>query len=427
MKDILENYFENNNSEIEHEVYLIQKEDTFDINSFFTEGAFLSFVKIHIDKMKEILCVDKKSNIYYIELYVEATLRSKIKELFELGEKRDYLKSHLEELKKLELPEQRSKEWFDMRKNVLTASSLADALGKGHFNTRDDLLIDKTSIVPKPFIINDIIQWGVKYEQVATDFYENLNKVKIVEFGLVPHPTFPIFGASPDGICDEDSPQEFIGRMLEIKCPPKRVFTHEVPKHYWMQMQGQLEVCDLEECDFLQVKVEEYDDEQEYEEDSLVVNEEVIHGKTSDNIPKGLVIAYSLKKKETDKFDIHYEYSPWAIPIKEIVEWRDQTLLTLAKKYKDDPELVYSVYEVKWWKITRYECTLVRRDTGWWLETVPEIIRFWDEVEHYRKVGNDEIVQKKNSRKRGKRAKKEKVFTIPVLDDSYQLMDSDDE
>ena len=42
--------------------------------------------------------------------------------------------------------------------------------------------------------------------------------------------------------------------MLEIKCPPIRKFTTEVPEHYWIQMQGQLETCDLEECDFLQVK-----------------------------------------------------------------------------------------------------------------------------------------------------------------------------
>ena len=60
---------------------------------------------------------------------------------------------------------------------------------------------------------------------------------------------FKIFGASPDGICDIDSPPDYIGRMLEIKCPPRRKFTREVPKHYWMQMQGQLETCDLEECD----------------------------------------------------------------------------------------------------------------------------------------------------------------------------------
>ena len=31
---------------------------------------------------------------------------------------------------------------------MLTASSLADALGKGHFKTRDDLLIDKSSKDP---------------------------------------------------------------------------------------------------------------------------------------------------------------------------------------------------------------------------------------------------------------------------------------
>ena len=217
--------------------------------------------------------------------------------------------------------------------------------------------------------------------------------------------------------------------MLEIKCPPKRVFTHEVPNHYWMQMQGQLEVCDLEECDFLQVKIEEYFDVCEYESDILIDPETqlIVDGKTGDNLSKGLMIAYSLKKKDTDKFDLLYEYSPWSKPLNELLDWRDKTLLDLEEKYKDNDELDFSIYEVKWWKITRYECTLVRRDKEWWLETVPEIIRFWDEVEHYRKVGNDEIVQKKNSRKRGKRkVKTEKVFTIPTLDDSFQIESDDD-
>ena len=58
--------------------------------------------------------------------------------------------------------------------------------------------------------------------------------------------------------------------MLEIKCPPKRQFTNEVPRHYWMQMQGQLEVCDLEECDFLECKLVEYADEEEYYEDIYI-------------------------------------------------------------------------------------------------------------------------------------------------------------
>ena len=421
MKDILISYFENNNEEIEFELTILLEKNS--------SEKELELIKSHIGAIQRILCCDKPSNTYYIELYVKDYLERKFTELKTLEKKRDYLKSHLHELKMLELPEQRSREWYQMRENILTASSLADSLGKGHFNTRDDLLIDKTSKVPKPFIVNDIIQWGVKYEPVATEFYEKMNNVTIVEFGLVPHPTFPIFGASPDGICDEDSPKEYIGRMLEIKCPPKRVFTHEVPNHYWMQMQGQLEVCDLEECDFLQVKIEEYFDVNDYESDILIDPETqmIVDGKTGDNLPKGLMIAYSLKKKETDKFDLLYEYSPWSKPLNELLDWRDKTLLDLEEKYKDNDELDFSIYEVKWWKITRYECTLVRRDKEWWLETVPEIIRFWDEVEHYRKVGNDEIVQKKNSRKRGKRkVKTEKVFTIPTLDDSFQIESDDD-
>ncbi len=37
-------------------------------------------------------------------------------------------------LKQLKLPEQRSKEWYQIRENLLTASSLADALGKRTFS-----------------------------------------------------------------------------------------------------------------------------------------------------------------------------------------------------------------------------------------------------------------------------------------------------
>jgi len=424
MKDILQSYFTNNNDEIEFECTTILSSSS-QQNSFNEELS--EIIRSHTEAIKRILCSEKESNIYYIGLYTNDYIRKKFTELNELEQKRDYLKTHLSQLKKLELPEQRSKEWYEMRENVLTASSLADALGKGHFNTRDDLLIDKTSKEQKPFIINDIIQWGVKYEPVATEFYEKMNNLTIVEFGLVPHPTFNIFGASPDGICDEDSPKEYIGRMLEIKCPPRREFTHEVPKHYWMQMQGQLEVCDLEECDFLQVKIEEYFNVTEYEKDLLIDSktEMIVNGKTSKNLPKGLVIAYSLKEKDSEKFEIHYKYSPWSRPLNELLDWRDKTLSELEELYKDADEK-FSIYEIKWWKITRYECTLVRRDKEWWLETVPEIIRFWDEVEHYRKVGNDEVIQKKNSRKRKKRVNKEKVFTIPTLDDSFQIESDDD-
>ena len=69
-------------------------------------------------------------------------------------------------------------------------------------------------------------------------------------------------------------------------------------------MQGQLEVCDLEECDFLQVKIEEYNDIIEYEKDVLF-NDGIQDGKTSDGLPKGLVLEYTIDD------ELKYEYSPW--------------------------------------------------------------------------------------------------------------------
>ena len=52
------------------------------------------------------------------------------------------LNHRLGKLKELKLPEQRSKEWYAIRDTMLTASSLADALGKGHFKTKEALIIE---------------------------------------------------------------------------------------------------------------------------------------------------------------------------------------------------------------------------------------------------------------------------------------------
>jgi len=50
-----------------------------------------------------------------------------------------------------------------------------------------------------------------------------------------------------------------LGIMLEIKCPWQRKIDGVIPTQYLMQIQGQLEVCDLEECDYLECEIEEFD------------------------------------------------------------------------------------------------------------------------------------------------------------------------
>ena len=327
-------------------------------------------------------------------------------ELVKLYNINDMIKK-VNELKKLELPEQRTHEWYEMRKNKLTASSFADALGKGHFNTRNQLLLDK--IVDKPFEANPITEWGVKYEEVATRYYEHLTGSKIYEFGLIPHPEFPAFGASPDGICDVNSPPEYIGRMLEIKCPPKRKFTKSVPQHYMMQMQGQLEVCKLNECDFFQVKLEEYDNFDDYKNDK---NDNNDNGVKSDGFPKGYAITYL--KENDPKF--HYLYCPLFTSDENILLWKEEKMSYLLEN-----NLVFK--EEKFWKITRYECTLVKRDQQWWLENVENIYEFYKDLLYYKKDNNLEILKKKVAEEK---SKKPMYHVVEVIDDFCLISDEED-
>ena len=298
----------------------------------------------------------------------------------------------MEKLKQLDLPEQRTEEWYKIRERVLTASSLADAIGEGHFCTKEQLLIQKCG-GPRGEVPFEIVEWGVKYEPVATTFYEKINNLTVLEFGLVPHPHFTIFGASPDGICDVNSPEDYIGRMLEIKCPPKRQFTDEVPRHYWMQMQGQLECCDLEECDFLQVKFSEYLNVNEYIEDTFLEDDTVKEGYSSLNLPKGLVIAF-IKYNSGANPTINYEYSEFYSSYDSITKWSENMLNT----YKNG-DFEYDEFKFHWWRIERYECTLVGRDRKWWLSVQPKIIDFWEDVLHYRDVGIQKLLDEKEEKK----------------------------
>ena len=287
------------------------------------------------------------------------------------------LKYQVSKLQKLELPEQRSPEWYALRRNMLTASSLAAALGDDFFKSRNELILEKVESKEIPFVPNPITEWGVKYEEIATKFYEKMNNLEIIEFGLIPHPDFTIFGASPDGICSNDSPDEFVGRMLEIKCPPKRKFTKTVPKHYWYQMQGQLECCNLEECDFLQVKFQEYDNFDDYSNDGNN------SGYTEKGFPKGCTLTYRKK----DELKCSYLYPELGLTNEEYENW----IVENRRKIENEG---HEFVEAKWWYIERYECTLVKRDREWWCTAMEQIYQFHKSVEYYKKNGTEELKNK---------------------------------
>ena len=86
-------------------------------------------------------------------------------------------------------------------------------------------------------------------------------------------------------------------------------------------------------------------------------------------------------------------------------EWSDKVILDYTS---DNSKPDYSVINYHWWRIERYECTLVGRDREWWISIVPGILNFWEDVEHYRKEGNQAILDKKEARKKKRKANSQK-------------------
>ena len=104
------------------------------------------------------------------------------------------------------------------------------------------------------------LHWGVKYEPVSIMLYEQMYGTVVDSFGCIQHPKYKCIGASPDGIVNDTTSQRY-GRMLEIKNIVNREITGIPKEEYWIQMQVQLETCDLDECDFLETRFKEYENE----------------------------------------------------------------------------------------------------------------------------------------------------------------------
>ena len=275
----------------------------------------------------------------------------------------------LNSLLKMPQVEQRSPEWHEMRKGRLTASDTATAIGRGKFETRKNLLKKKAFPELMPFVSSYIMKWGTMFEEIANRTYRQRNgDIKIHEFGLVPHPTVPHFGASPDGISE-------LGIMLELKCPIKRKIDGTIPEQYEIQMQGQMAVCGLTECDYVECGINDFEDIEKYL-DTIEPDSTVDHG---------IVLEYS------DSGVMTYDYSPEYLKPADAWSWAKERIK------KEMKHLV----KITPWKIQEYFTQRVIFDPKRWNEIMKEVSIFWKEVEEMKTIGSGTyIVEKQPSKKR---------------------------
>lgn len=258
--------------------------------------------------------------------------------------------------------EQRSEEWYKNFQHVLTASEFSalfhqnkkrkDLVNSKAFSKHDDMVSYRTACPTEEM---SAFGWGIRFEPVVKQIFEHQNKCRIFESGRIQHSTNTSLAASPDGIIEDAEDPHLVGRLIEIKCPYSRKIGGEIPLEYWIQMQIQMEVTDVDECEYIEVEILSKKPKQEIPPDLSTCS------------ITGICWLFKEIVEEDMPFTYKYVYS---------------SLETVA----EEPQLEgYECLERIPWGLKAYHRKLVQRDRIWYQSTLPWQEQFWIDVEGQKK------------------------------------------
>ena len=286
----------------------------------------------------------------------------------------------LKEYENVEQPEQQTEAWYKFRREGLSASDIWKAIDTQ--SAKNNLIFSKCKpidITKKNNSVNitSAFHNGHKYEPLSIMHYEFDFNTTVGEFGCKAHTKYPFLRASPDGI-NIDEKSKLFGRLVEVKNPISRKLSGTPKKEYWIQMQLQMEVWDLDECDFLETVFKEYENEEAFnmDGDSFTRN---ANGKR-----KGIIIQFFHNEKP------HYEYPPVDVSKSEFDEWYDNIM-----EKNSHMSWISNLY----WYLEDYSCVLVPRNKKWFKAVYPEFKELWNIILKERETGFDHRKPKKTRKK----------------------------
>ena len=261
---------------------------------------------------------------------------------------------HLETLLNRPQVEQRTEQWYKDAANLLTASQFGTLLLKGP-RARATLVMDKASGTVdtssrRTVVLTEELNaftWGIRFEPVVKQVYQVLTGTQVVDLGRLRHRSDPHLAASPDGLVVK-GPEQRLARFVEFKAPVSRTINNTIPEEYQCQMQIQMEVGDIEECDYLEAKFNS-----------------AFGLKPSPERPESAPYwgtIYIIGNSEGQL--LRYEYSP----LKDDT-WRPSL---------EEAECIVS--QVPWW-LDKWYLTTVGRSRTWFQSVQPKLETFWLDVE----------------------------------------------
>lgn len=335
------------------------------------------FPDLDVDSLNDSIIFNEYINTSLKLLYSEyIPLRSYNYSFIRKEINKELIKNKIEYIRNKDQPEQRTDEWYAYRSNLITASN-AWKIFDSECN-RNSIIYEKC----KPYEnysggfqnMDSTLHWGQKYEPLSIMIYECIYGTQIEDFGCIQHDNVKCLGASPDGINTKENNERF-GRMLEIKNIVNREITQIPKKEYWIQMQLQMEVCNLNECDFLETRFIEYTCENEFLNDG----DEFI---TKDGNKKGIILCFHNTISPIYEYylhELHGNYEEWEKHI-----------------YNKNHELTF--IKTIYWKLDELSCILVLRNKKWFNIAKPMIEDLWNIVLKERNEGYEHRAPKKRAR-----------------------------
>lgn len=360
-----------------HPMYIKKSSFDNDLENYVIENIEILFqyseININNEDLSEILIdIYNTARKEYFTYFIPP--RSYSKSFIRKSPDVNMMKNKITILRNKPQPDQRTSEWYRFRYNLLTASSIWKAFSTQ--NMKNQLIYEKCTPLNiskyNSINIESPLHHGQKYEDLSIMYYELTYDTKVEDFGCIQHDNYKYIGASPDGINVKENNQRY-GRMLEIKNVVNREITGIPKEEYWIQMQIQMETCDLNECDFLETQFNEYESEEEFINDNS-------------NKLKGLIIYFMENGKP------FYKYMPLEIKnYKDMITWENSVI-----EENSDLTWIKTIY----WRLEKVSCVLVLRNKIWFSQALPYIKELWNNVETERINGYEHRAPKKSQRKR---------------------------
>ena len=295
----------------------------------------------------------------------------------------DFLTKKIEDLKQVYQPKQKSKDWYQFRHELFTASNIWKIFGSE--SQINSIIYDKCKPYDErsSYIYNscNTFKWGNKYEPVSIQIYEKIYNTKVVDFGCIRHPTYNFIAASPDGINTYQNSQIF-GRMVEVKNIVNRDITGYPKEEYWIQMQIQMETCNLDECDFIETRFKEFENEDDFYNNFEQIQE------------RGIIITFVARYPRKNEIEYKYKYYSFNDLIgrtkgydnKDIYLYKilvDNWIDTEKQELNEN----YVFYSVEYWYLDEFSCILIKRNKKWFEKAITKIEDTWNIILHEKENG----------------------------------------